>query len=216
MFAAICLPQSRSSWGSLSWRSRCCISYPGTRPWSCWETPEALPSELPNCGRSLGSIDPLVLQYARFLGNLLRGDLGRSIHSNRPVLEAIRQQAPDTIALTLAGLGLAVVLGISLGVLAACCRRSWLDQTSVALSLLGISLPSFWLGMLLIFVFALWLGWLPATGQGGTARLILPALTLGVQGMAVIALVTRAKTSEALAQEYVTTAPPRGCRRADG
>ena len=81
------------------------------------------PERIAELRAQLGLDDPLVLQYARFLGNLLRGDLGRSIHSNRPVLEAIRQQAPDTIALTLAGLGLAVVLGIPLGVLAACCRR---------------------------------------------------------------------------------------------
>ena len=168
------------------------------------------PERIAELRAQLGLDDPLVVQYSRFLGNLLRGDLGRSIHSNRPVLEAIRQQAPNTIALTLAGLGLAVVLGVPLGVLSAYRRNSWLDRTSVALSLLGVSLPSFWLGMLLIFVFALQLGWLPATGQGGSARLILPALTLGVQGMAVIALVTRAKTSEALAQEYVTTARAKG------
>jgi ABC-type dipeptide/oligopeptide/nickel transport system permease component len=158
----------------------------------------------------LGLDDPLVVQYARFLGNLLRGDLGRSIRSNRLVFEEIRQQAPNTFALTLAGLGLAVVLGIPLGVLAAYHRSSWLDRVSVALALFGVSLPSFWLGMLLIFLFALRLGWLPATGQGGPERLILPALTLGVQGMAVIALVTRAKTGEVLAQEYMTTARAKG------
>lgn len=150
------------------------------------------------------------MQYARFLGDILRGDLGRSIRSNRPVLEEIRQQAPNTLALTLAGLGLAVVLGVPLGVLAACHRRSWLDRMSVAVTLVGVSLPSFWLGMLLIFLFALQLGWLPATGQGGPERLILPALTLGVQAMAVIALVTRAKTGEVLAQEYITTARAKG------
>ena len=123
-----------------------------------------------------------------------------------PVVEEIRQQIPNTLALTFAGLGLAVVLGVPLGALAAYQRGGWLDRASVAVSLLGVSFPSFWLGMLLIYVFALWLGWLPATGQGGPERLILPALTLGVQGMAVIALVTRAKTREVLAQAYLTTA----------
>ena len=170
----------------------------------------APPERIAELRVQLGLDDPPVVQYARFLGNLLRGDLGRSIRSNRPVFEEIRQQAPNTFTLTLAGLGLAVVLGIPLGVLAAYHRSSWLDRGSVVLALLGVSLPSFWLGMLLISLFALWLGWLPATGQGGPERLILPALTLGVQGMAVIALVTRAKTGEVLAQEYIMTARAKG------
>ena len=168
------------------------------------------PERVTELRAQLGLDDPIAVQYARFLGNALRGDLGRSIRSNRPVLDEIRQQAPRTLELTLAGLGVAVVLGISLGVLAAHHRNRWLDRVSVALSLVGVSMPSFWLGMLLIFLFALRLGWLPATGQGGLERLVLPALTLGVQAMAVIALVTRAKMGEVLALEYVTTARGKG------
>jgi ABC-type dipeptide/oligopeptide/nickel transport system permease component len=168
------------------------------------------PERIAELRARLGLDEPIPIQYARFLGNLFRGDLGRSIRSNRPVLEEIRQQAPSTLVLTLSGLGLAVVLGVMLGVLAAHHRGRWLDRMSVALSLLGVSMPSFWLGMLLIFLFALHLGWLPATGQGGSERLILPALTLGVQAMAVIALVTRVKMHEALAQDYVTTARGKG------
>jgi ABC-type dipeptide/oligopeptide/nickel transport system permease component len=170
----------------------------------------APPERLVELRRQLGLDDPLAVQYARYLGNLLRGDLGRSVRSNRPVLEEIGQQAPSTFALTLAGLGLAVGLGIPLGVVAACRRGGWVDRASVGLALLGVSMPSFWLGMLLIYLFALWLGWLPATGQGGPERLVLPGLTLGLQGMAVIALVTRAKTREALAQEYIRTARAKG------
>ena len=158
----------------------------------------------------LGLDDPIAVQYTRYLANALRGDLGRSIRSNRLVLDEIREQAPRTLELTLAGLGVAAVLGISLGALAAHHRNSWLDRVSVALSLFGVSMPSFWLGMLLIFLFALRLGWLPATGQGGLERLILPALTLAVQAMAVIALVTRARMGEVLAREYVTTARAKG------
>jgi peptide/nickel transport system permease protein len=158
----------------------------------------------------LGLDAPLMVQYARFLAGALRGDLGRSIRSNRPVVDEIRQQAPSTLALAFTGLGLAIVLGGSLGVVAARHRGGWLDRMSVGLSLLGVSMPSFWLGMLLIFLFSLWLGWLPATGQGGAKRLVLPAFTLGLQGMAVIALVTRAKTEEALAREYIATARAKG------
>jgi ABC-type dipeptide/oligopeptide/nickel transport system permease component len=164
------------------------------------------PERIAELRTELGLEDPVAVQYARYLGNLLHGDLGRSIRSNRPVFDEIRQQAPNTLALTLAALGLAVVLGIPLGVLAAYHRGGWLDRASVTLALLGVSFPAFWLGMLLIFLFALSLGWLPATGQGGPERLILPAVTLGVQGMAVIALVTRAKTREVLGQQYLTTA----------
>lgn len=154
--------------------------------------------------------DPIAIQYVRFLGNALRGDLGRSIRSNRPVLDEIRQQALRTLELTFAGLGVAVVLGISLGVLAAHRQSRWLDRASMAVALFGVSMPSFWLGMLLIFLFALQLGWLPATGQGGLERLVLPAVTLGVQGMAVIAVVTRARMREVLARAYVTSARARG------
>jgi peptide/nickel transport system permease protein len=164
------------------------------------------PERIAELRTELGLEDPVAVQYARYLGNLLHGDLGRSIRSNRPVFDEISQQAPNTLALTFAALGLAVVLGIPLGVLAAYHRGGWLDWASVTLALLGVSFPAFWLGMLLIFLFALSLGWLPATGQGGPERLILPAVTLGVQGMAVIALVTRAKTREVLGQQYLTTA----------
>jgi ABC-type dipeptide/oligopeptide/nickel transport system permease component len=160
--------------------------------------------------RQLGLDDSLARQYVRFLGGALQGDLGRSIRSNRPVLEEIRQQAPSTLQLTLAGLGLATVLGVPLGLLAGWRPRSWLDRAGMVVSLWGVSMPSFWLGMLLIFVFALWLGWLPATGQGGPERLILPAATLGIQAMAVIALVTRAKTAEVLAEPYIAAARAKG------
>jgi ABC-type dipeptide/oligopeptide/nickel transport system permease component len=168
------------------------------------------PERVAELRRQLGLDDPLPVQYGRYLGNLLRGDLGRSVRSNRPVLEELGQQAPSTFALTFAGLGLAVGLGIPLGVVAAYRSTRWLDRASVGLALLGVAMPSFWLGMLLIYLFTLWLGWLPATGQGGWERLVLPGLTLGLQGMAVIALVTRAKTREALAQEYVRTARAKG------
>jgi ABC-type dipeptide/oligopeptide/nickel transport system permease component len=168
------------------------------------------PERVAQLRASLGLNDPLPVQYGHFLWNALHGDLGRSVRSNRPVLQEIWLQAPSTIELTLAGLGFATVFGILLGVLAAQHRDSWIDRFCVILSLLGVSMPSFWLGMLLIFLFSLRLGWLPATGQGGLQRLVLPALTLGVQALAVIALLTRSNMREVLAQEYVTTARAKG------
>lgn len=168
------------------------------------------PERVAQLRANLGLDDPLIVQYGRFLFNALRGDLGRSVRSNRPVLDEIGQQAPSTVQLTFTGLGLAILLGTTLGVLAAHFRDSWLDKASLVLSLVGVSMPSFWLGMLLIFLFSLRLGWLPATGQGGIERLIMPAFTLAVQAMAVIALLTRSNMREVLNQEYVTTARAKG------
>lgn len=168
------------------------------------------PERIADLREQLGLNDPLPVQYARFLGNAVRGDLGRSIRTNRPVVDEIREQAPNTIQLTLAGLGLAIVLGITLGVLAGRFQHSWIDNVGMLVALIGVSMPSFWMGLLLIFVFALNLGWLPATGQGGVERLILPAFTLGVHAMAVIARLTRSNMIEVLNQEYVTTARAKG------
>jgi ABC-type dipeptide/oligopeptide/nickel transport system permease component len=160
--------------------------------------------------RELGLDDPLWVQYGRFLGNALRGDLGRSIRTNRPVFDEIKDQAPNTLQLTAAGLGLAIVLGVALGVLAGYRRGTWIDFLTMLVALIGVSMPSFWMGLLLIFLFALTLGWLPATGQGGLERLILPAFTLGVHAVAIIARLTRSNMVEVLGNEYVTTARAKG------
>jgi ABC-type dipeptide/oligopeptide/nickel transport system permease component len=168
------------------------------------------PERLAELREQLGLNDPLPVQYARFLGNAIRGDFGRSIRSNRPVFDEIREQAPNTIQLTVAGLGLAIVLGVILGVLAGRFQNSWIDSFSMLLALVGVSMQSFWMGLLLIFFIALRLGWLPATGQGGLERLILPAFTLGVHAMAIIARLTRSNMIEVLSQEYVTTARAKG------
>ncbi len=168
------------------------------------------PERVAELRERLGLNDSILVQYGRFLGNALRGDLGRSVRSNRPVLEEIGQQAPSTLQLTFTGLGLAILFGVSLGVLAAHYQNSWLDKLCLVLSLVGVSMPSFWLGMLLIFLFSLYLGWLPATGQGGPERLVMPAFTLAVQAMAVIALLTRSNMREVLNQEYITTGRAKG------
>ena len=125
--------------------------------------------DLARLRRELGFDAPLHVQYARFLGRALSGDLGRSLQSRRPVLDEILAQLPSTVQLTLAGLALAVVVGVVLGVAAATHRGSWADTLCMLLALGGLSLPAFWLGLMLIFFFALQLGWLPATGQGGLA-----------------------------------------------
>jgi peptide/nickel transport system permease protein len=157
-----------------------------------------------------GLDEPVHLQYWRYVSRALQGDLGRSIRLNRPVLEVILKVFPSTLQLTVAGLGVAVVLGCVLGIVAAVRPNSWLDNLSMVIALGGVSLPSFWLGFLLIWLFAVTLGWLPITGEGGLNRLVLPALTLGFGASAIIARLVRSSMLEVLRQEYVTAARAKG------
>ena len=170
------------------------------------------PEQIAMLRQQLGLDDPLPVQYARFIGKAVQGDLGRSIRTNRPVLQEILNQLPSTIQLTVAAMGVAVLVGMVLGCLAALGRNTWLDGVSMAVALLGVSMPSFWLGLMLIFLFSVALGWLPATGEGGLERLIMPALSLGLFAAAVIARLTRSSMLEVLGQEYVRTARAKGLR----
>jgi len=154
--------------------------------------------------------DPLTVQYGRFLGRAVRGDLGRSIFSKRPVVEEIGDQLPSTLELAGAAIVIAVALGLLLGILAALRPNSWLDRLSMLVALGGVSMPSFWLGLLLIFAFSLELGWLPATGQGGWRRLLLPAATIGLNYAAVVARLVRSSFLEVLGQTYIGTARAKG------
>lgn len=159
----------------------------------------------------LGLDQPLLVQYASYVGGALQGDFGRSIRSERSVVAMIAEAAPSTLQLALAALLFAVVVGFSLGLLAAVCRNRWPDYLVTTAAVGGISIPSFWLGMLLILFFSVWLGWLPSvTSQGDWRGLILPAVTLGVAEAAVIARVVRSSVVEALNQEYMRTATAKG------
>jgi ABC-type dipeptide/oligopeptide/nickel transport system permease component len=160
----------------------------------------------------LGLDQPLYQQYFRFVGHAARGDLGRSIRNNQQVTDLIMSQFPATLQLTVAGLGFAVVLGLLLGTLAAAYHRTWIDNLSMVVAVTGVSMPSFWLGFLLIALFSLRLGWFPATGQGGLTRLVLPGLALGVGAAAVIARLVRSSMLEVLRQEYVLVARAKGLR----
>jgi peptide/nickel transport system permease protein len=168
------------------------------------------PEQMAMLRQQLGLDDPLPVQYGRFLLKAVQGDLGRSIRTNRPVLPEILNQLPSTIQLTVAAMGVAVVVGMFLGCLAALGRNTWIDAASMVISLLGVSMPSFWLGLMLIFLFSVGLGWLPATGEGGLERLIMPALALGLFAAAIIARLTRSSMLEVLGQEYIRTARAKG------
>lgn len=154
--------------------------------------------------------EPILQQYGRFVGNALRGDLGVSIRSRRPVVQEIGENLGSTAQLALGSLAVAVVLGVSLGLLAAVFRNSWLDVGSMLVALLGVSMPSFWLGLLLILLFSLELGWFPATGGGDLPHLVMPVFTLGLIASAIIARLTRSSMLEVLGQDYIRTARAKG------
>lgn len=156
--------------------------------------------------------DPLPVRYGRFLADLARGDLGVSYVSREPVRDAIVASFPHTLRLALAAMLIAVVLGLGLGLAAAMRPGSLLDRTAMLLASTGISVPVFWLGMVLIYFFSLELRWLPPSGygEGSLRHLILPALTLGVASAALIARMTRTALLEALGQDYIRTARAKG------
>jgi len=154
--------------------------------------------------------EPILQQYGRFVGNAVRGDLGTSIRSRRPVATEIAENVGSTAQLALASMAVAIGLGIPLGLVAALGRNSWLDVAAMVVALLGVAMPSFWLGLLLIFGFSLHLGWFPATGGGDLHHLVLPAVTLGMIAAAIIARLTRSSMLEVLGQDYVRTARAKG------
>ena len=158
----------------------------------------------------LGLDDPLYAQYGRFLLNTIRGDLGRSIFTNRPVLQTILEQLPSTIELALAAMLVALALGTGLGILAALNHNSWLDSACMAVAVSGVSVPIFWSGLLLILLFSSTLHWLPATGQGGLRHLLMPAVVLGFASSGTIARLVRSSLLEVFYKEYITTARAKG------
>jgi ABC-type dipeptide/oligopeptide/nickel transport system permease component len=162
--------------------------------------------------RELGLDQPWPVQYLSYVGGLVQGDLGTSIRSRRPVLVEVTDRLPATAELAIAGLAIAVVLGVSLGVAAALKRRTWVDAAAIAVALIGVSVPVFWSGFLLMMVFSLELGWLPASGRGDWRNLILPATTVGIASAAFIARITRGAVLETLGQDYVRTARAKGLR----
>jgi peptide/nickel transport system permease protein len=172
----------------------------------------ATAEDLARLREQLGLDDPFFIQYGRFLVTLVSGDLGTSIVTNRQVSEQIRTQLPATLQLTLSALAIAILLGIPLGVISAINRGSWLDAVSMLVALIGVSMPNFWLGLLFIMFFSLQLGWLPAAGTGSLQHLIMPAMTLGFSGIAVIARVSRSALLEVLNTDFMRTARSKGLR----
>jgi peptide/nickel transport system permease protein len=170
----------------------------------------ARPADRAALRADLGLDRPLVEQYLTYLARLARLDLGVSFQDRRPVRDLLAERIPPTLELAAAALLLALALALPLGVLAARHRGGALDSGAMGFSLLGISIPNFWLGPMLILVFSLWLGWTPVSGRDGPASLLLPAVTLGTGLAAVLARMVRSSVLEVLEEDYVRTARAKG------
>jgi len=168
------------------------------------------PEQVERVRRQLGLDRPLYEQYLSFVARAARGDLGRSIHTRRPVAQEIAFRIPYTVRMAIAAMLVAIVMGIGLGAIAALHHQSILDYGTMIVALAGVSLPSFWFGLVLILVFSLHLKWLPPTGADSLLHLILPAITLGSGAAAIIARLTRSSMLEVLRQDYVRTARAKG------
>jgi peptide/nickel transport system permease protein len=170
----------------------------------------AAPADAAALRRDLGLDRPLPVQYGRFVARVAQGDLGTSLAYHAPVAELIAARYPATLELAGTALLLALGTALPLGILAAVRAGSAVDRAVRLASLAGVCLPSFFLGPVLIFVFAVALGWLPVSGRGGAARLVLPAVTLALGMTGILVRLTRASMREALGEDYVRTARARG------
>ncbi|HJU65095.1 MAG TPA: ABC transporter permease [Gemmatimonadaceae bacterium] len=156
--------------------------------------------------------EPLPTQFAHYAGGVVRGDLGRSYITGRPIVSDIVERFPKTLLLAAAAMALAAITGITLGVLSARRPGGWVDRGSLGLAYVGISFPVYWVGLILIVIFAVTLRWLPPSGYGRVEFLILPALALGSRSIAFLARMTRSAMLEVLGSDFVRTARAKGVR----
>ncbi len=172
--------------------------------------PDAPRSEFARVARELGLDRPVPVQYAVFLGNVLRGDFGRSLHFREPAFRVVLGYIPATLELGLTAFALAVLVALPVGLLSAMKRNSAVDHAAMGVALIGQSAPTFFLGILFILLLALKAGWFPTSGRGDWRNLVLPALTLGAFAMASIARLTRSAILEVLRADYIRTARAKG------
>lgn len=170
----------------------------------------ASPDQIAAIRESLGLNKPLIQQYFTYLSHVVQGDLGKSIVTNSPVLEEILVRLPTTVELAVASILVAVTLGLLAGIVSATKQNSWADMSIMVVALIGVSMPSFWMGLMLMYYFSVELGWFPVAGWGSMAHVVLPAITLGSGGAAIIARMTRASMLEVIRQDYIRTARAKG------
>ncbi|RKZ47893.1 MAG: glutathione ABC transporter permease GsiC [Candidatus Parabeggiatoa sp. nov. 3] len=172
----------------------------------------AQPTDLEALREALGLNQPLIMQWWHYMTGLLQGDLGESLYSKEPIIDILIERFPATLELAFAGLCIAVLIALPLGSIAALRKDSIWDNGSMVFSLLGVSIPNFWLGPMLILLFSLTLGWFPVSGREGPLSLVLPALTLGTALAAILARMVRSTLLEVLNEDYIRTARAKGLR----
>ena len=168
------------------------------------------PERLETIREELGLNKPFVVRYFDWLGGLFHGNLGQSYKQYRPVADILAQNIPPTVELAIAGVLVSLAIGIPVGILAGVTESKLVDNLAMLFALIGVSAPSFWLGILLMLLFSLYLGWFPCYGTGGIAKLVLPALTLGLYGGGYLTRFVRSSVLEVKYEDYVTTARAKG------
>ncbi|MEM9266679.1 MAG: ABC transporter permease [Cyanobacteria bacterium P01_F01_bin.13] len=167
------------------------------------------PEQLEQIRHQLGLDRPIYEQYIMYMGRILQGDFGTTIRGSQPVLELLLVRLPNTLVLALSSLMVTMVVGVTAGFFAAYKRGTWIDTSLMTGAILGISIPSFWLGLMLMYIFSIRLGWLPVSGTD-FKNLILPALTLGLANAAAVSRLTRSSMLDVFAQDYIRTARAKG------
>ena len=170
----------------------------------------AQPADREALRQALGLDQPLLQQLGSFFYHLVQLDLGQSLYSKQPIIDILAERIPATVELALAGLLVAIVIALPLGIMSALNRGKHWDRVAMSFSLLGVSIPNFWMGPILILIFSLWLGWFPVSGRDGLASLVLPALTLGTAMAAILSRMIRATLLEVLGEDYIRTARAKG------
>jgi ABC-type dipeptide/oligopeptide/nickel transport system permease component len=173
---------------------------------------DASDQEIEELREQLGFNDPLREQYWRFASNAIQGDLGNSLYFNAPVMKIVLERLPASLELAIAAMFIALAVGIPLGIISAVRHGTMLDMGSMLVALFGLSMPHFWLGIMLMLFFSVFLGWLPTSGRGTFAHLLMPALSLGLPLMAMFARLTRSVMLEVLNLDYIRTARAKGLK----
>lgn len=166
--------------------------------------------EVAKLEEELGLNDPFIVQFGRYVSNAVRGDIGRSYQTKRPVMDEILSRFPATLKLTALGVLVAVVLGIPTGIISATRQYTLFDNIAMVLALLGVSMPNFWQGLMLVLLFSVQLKWFPSSGFTSWKHMILPAITLGTSSAAIITRMTRSSMLEVIRQDYIRTARAKG------
>ncbi len=186
---------------------------PGDPVLSMIDPTYATPEMIENLRVQLGLDQPFYIQFGHYLADMLRGDFGVSMVNSDPVLPKILANFPSTLILTLFSTCIAVIIGVVLGILSAVHRNGWIDIVARTVGLFGISMPTFWSGILLILIFSIQLGWFPAMGSEGISTLVLPAITLGIVGAGFVIRMVRNSMLEVLSEPFITTLRAKGISR---